>query len=143
MRVIEDVIKREQPAEPDPGGRPGVGDALQVQRAVQSLGGNAAEPGGGGKARHGLLDAVAATEEEANEAQGPVSPAAEMSAELGAGEPATVAADQGDPLGLVPAPAEAFQRFGARRRTGRAQSGAQRRAGGRGAPTDPDPRHLR
>ena len=57
--VLEDVIEREQVAEPDPGGGPRVRDSLQVQRAVQGLGGNAAEPGGGGKAIEFLLDAVA------------------------------------------------------------------------------------
>ena len=73
--VIEDVIEREQAVEPDPGGRPGVGDAIQAQRPVQGLGGDADESGGGGQAVEGLLDAVAASEEASDEAQGAVSPA--------------------------------------------------------------------
>ena len=142
LGVIEDVIEREQAAEPDPGGGPGVRDALQVQRPVQGLGGNATGPGGGGKAVQSLLDAVAATEEAADEAQGPVAPAAEAGAELGAGEPSTVPADQGDPLGLVPAPAEVLQHVGGRRRPRRAQSGDRRGAGRRDDAADPDPRRL-
>ena len=142
LGVIEDVIEREQAAEPDPGGGPGVRDALEVQCPVQGLGGDAARPGGGGKAVQGLLDAVAASEEAADEAQGPVAPAAEMGAELGAGEPAAVAADQGDPLGLGTAPAEALQHVGGRHRTRRAQSGDRRGAGRRGDAADPDPRRL-
>ena len=110
VRVFEDVIEREEPADPDPGrGGAGMGDVLHAQRPVEPAAGNAADPGGGGKAVERFLDAVAAAEEAADEPQGPVAPAVEVGAELGPGEPAAVAADQDDPLGLPAAPAEGFQ----------------------------------